>query len=70
MTRSNVPPIDPVPASHCLKLRKMPIERIATHGLKQFGGGVHVADDTAGNITVQVGVMELAPFSQREKGWG
>jgi hypothetical protein len=49
-----VPPIDSVLARYCLKLRKLPIERIAAHGLKQFCGSVHVADDTAGNITVQV----------------
>jgi hypothetical protein len=37
-----------------LKLRELPIERIATHGMKQFGGSVHLANDTAGNITAQV----------------
>jgi hypothetical protein len=36
-----------------LKLRKLPIERIVAHSLKQFCGSVHVGNDTMGNITVQ-----------------
>ena len=54
MTRSNVPPVDSVLPRYCLKLRKLPIEGITAHGLKQFCGSVHGADDTAGNITAQV----------------
>jgi hypothetical protein len=54
VTRSNVPPVDAILPRYCLKLRKLPIERIATHGLKQFGGSILDADDTAGNITAQV----------------
>ena len=48
-----MPPVNSILARHCLKLRKLPIEGIATHGLKQFGGGVHAQNDTAGNITAQ-----------------
>lgn len=55
MTRSLVPPVDTVLASHCLKLRQFPIEWIATHGLKQLRGSIHGLDDTAGNITAQMG---------------
>jgi hypothetical protein len=36
-----------------LKLRKLPIEWIAAHGLKQLRGGIHGEDDTTGNITAQ-----------------
>ncbi|WP_294996592.1 hypothetical protein [Sulfuritalea sp.] len=54
MTRSNVPPVDSVLARYCLKLRQLPIERIATHGLKQFDGSIHAINDTTGNITAQV----------------
>lgn len=58
MTRSNVSPIDSILARYCLKLRKLPIERIGSHGLKQFRGSTHIANDTAGNITVQVALWQ------------
>jgi hypothetical protein len=64
VTRSNVPPVDSVLARYCLKLRQLPIEWIATHGLKQFCGSIHAADDTAGNITAQV--VEMLEIVQRE----
>ncbi|MCK9282752.1 MAG: hypothetical protein M0P39_00525 [Rhodocyclaceae bacterium] len=58
MTRSNVPPVNSILARHRLKLRKLPIEWIATHGLKQFGGCIHKKNDTAGNIMVQALYMQ------------
>jgi hypothetical protein len=53
MTCSDMPPVNSVLARHCLKLRKLPVERIGAHGLKQLSGSVHSVNDTAGNITAQ-----------------
>jgi hypothetical protein len=55
-----MPPVNSVLARHCLKLRKLPVERIAAHGLKQLRGSVHRDDDTAGNITAQVWYVQMS----------
>jgi hypothetical protein len=54
-----MPPINSILARHRLKLRKLPIEWITAHSLKQLGGGVHGGNDTAGNITAQASFVLL-----------
>lgn len=40
-------------ARHCLKLLDAPIQRVAVHGVEQFGSGVHVRYSIANNIIYQ-----------------
>ena len=69
MTRSYMSPVNSILARHCLKLRKLPIERIAAHGLKQLSGSVHGCHDTAGNITAQASYVPKTMQFVRGK-WG
>ena len=55
MTRSNVSPVDSILTDYCLKLHKLPVERVVAHRQQQLCGGIHPLDDIAGNITMQAG---------------
>lgn len=59
VTRASVPPLNPILTRYCLKMRKLPIEWIVAHALKQLGGRGHDKYGTTGNITAQACLTRL-----------
>ena len=53
MARAVVSPFDPFLPCNGLKLRDLPVQRVASHCNQKLCDSVHRSDDTAGNIIVQ-----------------
>ena len=53
MARAVVSPFDPFLPCNGLKLRDLPVQRVASHCNQKLCDSAHRSDDTAGNIIMQ-----------------